>query len=87
MTNTISARLGKSEGHPFRRSCFTALADCKVYVLTNESGPNSNKMVPKVIWKQENKQLHLTVKKQYVSIVSFTQCELGLIQIHLFTLG
>lgn len=49
MTNTISARLGKSEGHPFRRSCFTALADCKVYVLTNESGPNSNKMVPKVI--------------------------------------
>lgn len=45
MTNTIFAQLSKSEGHPFCRSCFTALADCKqrwlkVYVLTNESGPS-----------------------------------------------
>jgi len=29
MTNTISAQLSKSQGHPFCRSCFTALADGK----------------------------------------------------------
>lgn len=50
MTNTISAQLSKFEGHPFYRSCFTALADCKaaavvpwdllkVCVSTNEFCP------------------------------------------------